>query len=75
MHRRRFSMEAEVRLPKPPPPPISPSAFLLCPAVWSYGLTPEQWLWQQWVYHCAFVQAQAIVRPSLPERDLLAVWN
>jgi hypothetical protein len=38
-------------------------------------MTPEQWLWQQWVYHTAFTEAQAVVRPSLPERNLLAVWN
>jgi hypothetical protein len=27
------------------------------------------------VYQLAFEQAQAALRPSLPERDLLAVWN
>jgi hypothetical protein len=31
--------------------------------------------WQQRVYQLAFEQAQAVVRPSLPERDLLGVWN
>jgi hypothetical protein len=30
--------------------------------------------WQQ-VYQMAFQQAQAVVRPSLLERDLLGVWN
>jgi hypothetical protein len=33
-----------------------------------------QWQQQQ-VYRLAFEQAQAVVRPSLPERDLLGVWN
>jgi hypothetical protein len=32
-------------------------------------------LWQQNVFRLAFEQAQAVVRPSLPERDLLGVWN
>jgi hypothetical protein len=31
--------------------------------------------WRQHVYQLAFEQAQAVVRPSLPERDLLGVWN
>jgi hypothetical protein len=75
MHRHRFTLEAEVRLPQPPPPTVSPAGFLCCPAFWCQGLTPEQYLWQQWVYHTAFTQAQAVVRPSLLERDLLAVWN
>jgi hypothetical protein len=48
-------------------PTPSPSAFLLCPA-------PAQ-AWQQDLYAWALAQAQAVVRPSLPERDLLGVWN
>jgi hypothetical protein len=74
MHRQRFNLEAEIRLPQPPAPAVSPTAFL-CPPPWCLGLTPQQWLAQQWVYEVAFAQAQAVVRPSLPERDLLAVWN
>lgn len=27
------------------------------------------------IYQAALEQARAVVRPSLPERDLLAVWN
>jgi hypothetical protein len=38
-------------------------------------MTLEQILWQQWVYRCAFEQAQAVTRPSILERDLLGVWN
>jgi hypothetical protein len=75
MHSNRLPAETQVRLPQPPPPPISPSGFVLCPLFGCLGVTPEQWLMQQWVYHCAFVQAQEVVRPSILERDLLAVWN
>jgi hypothetical protein len=75
MHRKRFLPDAEaIRLPQPPPAPITPNGFL-----WVAGLFPpqtqDQWLWQQWIYQSAFETAQAVVRPSLPERDLLAVWN
>jgi hypothetical protein len=27
------------------------------------------------IYHLAFEQARIDARPSLPERDLLGVWN
>jgi hypothetical protein len=33
------------------------------------------WQWQQQIYRLAFEQAQAVVRPSILERDLLGVWN
>jgi len=76
MHHKRFSTEPPViRLPQPPAPQIDPHAFMICPVVLFSGQAPEQWLWQQWVYQQAFEQAQAVARPSLPERDLLAVWN
>jgi hypothetical protein len=47
----------------------------MCPVVLFPGQAQEQWLCQQWVYQQAFEIAQAVVRPSLPERDLLGVWN
>ena len=76
MYHKRFSTEPSViRLPEPPAPGITPQAFMLCPLVLVPGQSLEHWLWQQWVYQQAFAQAQAVVRPSLPERDLLAVWN
>ena len=58
------------RLPQPPALAASPNAFLLCPVA-AAGMNPAVWM----LYQMAFQQAQAVVRPSLPERDLLAVWN
>jgi hypothetical protein len=52
-------------------PSPSPTAFLLCPL----GCCSAQGQWQQSLYEWALAQAKAVVRPSLPERDLLAVWN
>jgi hypothetical protein len=76
MHRQRFAREPYViRLPQPPSPGIAPHAFVLCPLVLLPGESLEQWLWRQSVYQRAFEQAQAVARPSLLERDLLAVWN
>jgi hypothetical protein len=37
--------------------------------------SPAHYQWQQGLYEWALAQAKAVVRPSLPERDLLAVWN
>ena len=53
-------------------PTPSPAAFFLCPPTNS---VPSQSEWQQNLYALALAQAQAIVRPSLLERDLLGVWN
>jgi hypothetical protein len=76
MRRKLFSVEVRMnQLPRPPAPDISPTAFALWPVGWPLGLTVEQILIQQWLYLCAFEQAQAVARPSLPERDLLAFWN
>lgn len=69
----RLMMEPELRLPKPPHVSIMPGAFVLCAA--SANLSVDQWYWQQFVYQQAYERAQAIVRPSLLERDLLGVWN
>ena len=65
---RLFTEEAPIRLPLPPAAPITPTGFVLCPQA---ALNPAQ----QWLYQRAFELAQAVVRPSLPERDLLGVWN
>lgn len=62
------------RLPAPPAPAIQPAAFALCPAL-SMPQCAAQWPMVQQLYLWAFEQAQAVAKPSLPERDLLAVWN
>lgn len=46
----------------------SPAAFVFCAP-----MVPCPW--QQQLYAWALAQAQAVVRPSLLERDLLGVWN
>jgi hypothetical protein len=57
------------KLPAPPVPQPQPTAFVLCPL--PAPLAPCQ----QDLYAQALAQAQAVVAPSLPERDLLGVWN
>ena len=62
-------------LPHPPAPAITPAGFMVCPVALLRGLTVAQQAWQWLVYQAALEQAQAVARPSLLERDLLAVWN
>lgn len=69
----RFSSSAPARPVADPSP--SPSAFLLYPLGGWPVCSPTQGQWQQSLYEWALSQAKAVVRPSLPERDLLAVWN
>jgi hypothetical protein len=73
MFRNRITMESEpIPLPQPPGPAISPCAFIL----FAIPVTSlDQWTVQQWLYQRAFEAAQAVVRPSILERDLLGVWN
>jgi hypothetical protein len=76
MQRHRLLVEAPIyRLPRPPAPEPAPGSFVLCPLFLTSGLTVEQWTCRQWLYQWALEQARETVRPSLPERDLLAVWN
>ena len=77
MHHRRFSLDTPMmdRESQPTRSGTTPGAFVLCPLAALPGQSVEQRLWQQWLYQKAFAEAQAVVRPSLPERDLLAVWN
>jgi hypothetical protein len=56
-------------------PSPAPTAFLLCPLPGLPFASPAQCQWQQDLYAWALAQAQAVVRPSLLERDLLGVWN
>jgi len=69
MHRHRFRQSAA------PAPSPSAGAFVLCPLSCLPAVAPEQQAWQQALYQQAFAEAQAVVAPALPERDLLAVWN
>ncbi len=72
MHPNRFLAETETyRLPKPPTPGITVTGFVMYMLAGTYGLTQGQ----QVLYQLAFAQAQEAARPSLPERDLLGVWN
>jgi hypothetical protein len=48
---------------------------VLCPVTCLPALPAECQAWQQALYQWALAEAQAVVQPSLPERDLLAVWN
>jgi hypothetical protein len=76
MKRKPFLSQAEVyRLPQPASPSPSLQAFTLCPPALWQGWPPEQWQIQQWIYRRALEEAQSVVRPSLPERDLVGVWN
>jgi hypothetical protein len=54
---------------------VTPQTFIICAVPVPPGWTYEHLIWQQWLYQQAFAIAQEVVRPSLPERDLLAVWN
>ena len=71
----RHRMRGEVglaALPRPAVPAPSPNGFMLCCVPCS---SVAHGMWQQELYRWAFAEAQAVVRPSLPERDVLAVWN
>jgi hypothetical protein len=71
-HRITMMNEPEpVHLPHPTMP-VHTGSFV-CVAV--PFVSVEQWTAQQWLYQRAFEMAQAVVRPSIIERDLLGVWN
>jgi hypothetical protein len=73
MHPHRFLDQVErFILPQAPVPAPTQGSFMALPlALGGAGLA----FWQFAVYQRAFEQAQAVVRPSLLERDLLGVWN
>jgi hypothetical protein len=76
MEPNRFREQIEsYRLPQPAAPAFHPLSFMMWPLTLTQGLTAEQQRWQGSIYQAAFAQAQAVARPSLPERDLLGVWN
>jgi hypothetical protein len=60
-------------LPRAQEPAPSSNAFMLFPVQGWQATNPQQV--QQQIYHIAWENARAMTRPSLPERDLLAVWN
>jgi hypothetical protein len=69
MSRRRF------RLPAPQPAAPTGDGFVLFPTTNLPPGTPDQRAWQCSLYEWAFAEAQAVVQPSILERDLLGVWN
>lgn len=58
------------RLPAPPDPVLQPGTFFWWPAANSEQLAALEWL-----YATALAEARAVVRPSLPERDLAGTAN
>jgi hypothetical protein len=60
-----------MHLPQPPVPFNACGFVMVAVPV----LSAQQWTAQQWLYQRAFEMAQAVVRPSILERDLLGVWN
>jgi hypothetical protein len=74
-NRRISSLLEDYRIPQPSAPALTPGGFMVCPLALVQGQPPAQQSWQSALYQLAFEQAQAALHPSLPERDLLAVWN
>lgn len=70
MNRHRYLVETEARLPQPPAPAPTAQTFLLCSPALLPGLGAEHLLVMQWLYQQAFQEAQAVVKPSVLERDL-----
>ena len=64
-----------LRLPRPAAPAVSPGAFLLYPVMCIPFACAAQALWIESLYSQALEDAREAARPSLPERDLLGVWN
>lgn len=63
------------RLPAPPPPAPAADAFVCFPTAALPRRSPEQAAAQQSLYEWALAEAQAVVQPSILERDLIGVWN
>ena len=74
--RHRFPDSAAFRpLLRPQAAPLNASAFCVFPINLVRAVSGEPCWWQQYLYKAALEQAQEVVRPSLPERDLLGCWN
>ena len=76
MHSHRFRNQTGIwRSTWSQEPPVSAKGFMLCPPALLQFQPGNLPAWQR-VYQLAFQEAQAVVRPSLLERDdLLAHWN
>ena len=68
-------MTNRFRLPAPPPAAPSLDAFAMVPLSNLPSVGPEEAAARQALYQWAFAEAQAVVQPSLLDRDLLGVWN
>jgi hypothetical protein len=76
MHSHRFSDHfGQQRIAAPQAQPFNPAAFCAWPLGLPAGAPAQAGCWQQRLYQLAFEEAQAVVRPSWLERDLLGVWN
>ena len=75
MHTNRMSSAFESQLPRLPEPAPQADAFVLLPISCLPEPARSQALQMQWIYQQALETAKAVVRPSLPERDLLGYWN
>ena len=73
-HRFRNQL-ASLRISEMAPSRASESGFMACPAALFVLFAGSPAQWQRHVYELAFREAQAVVRPSILERDLLGVWN
>lgn len=73
-HRFRDQLGPWSRPSPPQQPQVLPQAFVMCPPALMAAGGGAQPFWQH-LYSLAFAEAQAVIRPSLPERDLLASWN
>ncbi len=73
--RRPHVYEPTHRLPRAAAPTPEPGSFMCVPLSTLPHATAEQRDAQLWLYRVALEEAQAVARPSIPERDLLAVWN
>ena len=73
MFSKRISAMTPTR-PIPDPSP-SPGAFFLCPVACLPAVSEAHRLQQQALYQWAYQQAREVLRPSILERDVLAVWN
>lgn len=65
----------ETRLPEPPAQQLSSTGFVCMPMGSLFCTNAQQFHWMQWLYMKALEEAQAVCKPSLPERDILGIWN